>query len=446
MKLLRVFSLLLAVFSLLPGPVSASAGPDFVPDAYVVAVENTIETGLARSLERAFREAEAVGPKVILLRINTLGGSVGAAVDIGKRIRTSKIPVIAYVEHNAISAGAYIALNAKHIAMAPGSTIGAAEPRTLDGKTADPKTLAYWRSEMQSAAEAHGRNGQIAAGMVDANLAIPGVKRQGELISLSAEEAVKFKMADGIFQTQDEVLAHYGLDPAKTLEHKMTFAEKFARFVTHPVVIPILLIAGVVGLAVEMLIPGVTLPGVIGITAFGLFFFGHMAAGFAGWESLLLFLLGVVLLVIEIFATGFGMIGLAGMLAIGVSVGIAVYDAKYGIQSFLVALVFAGVAAWITVKYFGHRGAWNKLILKDRFTKEAGYVPAKNYNYLLYQEGTALTPLRPSGTADINGQRFDVVTEGDFIGPGETIEVVHVDGVRIVVRRKPDTPRFVEPE
>jgi membrane-bound serine protease (ClpP class) len=435
MKFLRAVRALSFLIAFLLMPVTALA-ESTNPDVYVINVDSTIETGLAKSLERAFKEAELVQPKAILLRVNTYGGSVSAAVDIGGIIRHSTIPVIAYVDHNAISAGAYIALNAKHIAMAPGSTIGAAEPRTIDGKTADPKTVAYWASDMRSAAEANGRNGDIAAGMVDIDLEIPGVKEKGKLVSLSAEQAVKLNIADGIFKSQDEVLSHYGYNPSRIAEYNMSFAEKLARIVTNPFVIPILLIVGIVGMVIEILIPGVTLPGVIGVTAFGLFFFGHMIAGFAGWESLLLFLLGVILLIIEMFVTSFGILGVAGIVAIGASVGVAVYDARFGIQSFLLSLVFAGIAAWIAIKYFGHRGAWNKLILKDQFTKEAGYVPAKSYNFLLYQEGSALTPLRPSGTALINGQRFDVVSEGDFIQPGERIEVVHVEGVRIVVRRK----------
>ncbi|MFC4767953.1 NfeD family protein [Effusibacillus consociatus] len=436
MRFLRIVSLMSFIFAFLLIPFQAFAETKPAPDVYVIDIESTIETGLAQSLERAFNEADRIQPKAILLRIDTLGGSVNAALDIGRVIRESKIPVIAYVEHNAISAGAYIALNAKHIAMAPGSTIGAAEPRTIDGKTADPKTVAYWASDMRAAAEANGRNGEVAAGMVDVNLVIPGLKKQGQLISLSAQQAVDQKIADGIFKTQEDVLAHYGYSSTRTAEYKMSFAEKLARFVTHPFVIPVLLIIGIVGLVIELLIPGVTLPGVIGTAAFALFFFGHMIAGFAGWESLFLFLLGVLLLVIEMFVTSFGILGVAGIVAIGASVGVAVYDVKYGVQSFLVSLVFAGIAAWITIKYFGHRGAWNKLILKDQFTKEEGYVPAKSYNYLLYQEGTALTPLRPAGTAVINEQRYDVVSEGDFINAGESIVVVHVEGVRIVVRRK----------
>ncbi|WP_018131844.1 NfeD family protein [Effusibacillus pohliae] len=438
-KLMRILVLLAAILPPLVWPIAAAAESQPNTEVYVVPVENTIETGLAESLQRAFQAAEAVHPHAILLRIDTLGGNIGAAMDIGKLIRQSKIPVIAYVERHAISAGAYIALNAKHLAMAPGSTIGAAEPRTVDGKTADPKTVAVWKSEMAAAAEATGRSSRIAEGMVDVNLEIPGLKAKGELLSLTAEQAVREKIADGIFATQEDVITHYGYHPQLAVEHKMSFAEKLARIVTHPYVIPILLIVGIVGLVVELLIPGVMLPGIIGGTALVLFFFGHIIAGFAGWESLLLFLLGAVLLVIEMFVPSFGLLGVSGIAAVGVGVGIAVYDAKYGIQSFLVALLAAAVAAWIAVRYFGRRGVWNRLILQDRFTKEAGYVPVKSYNYLLYQEGAALTPLRPAGTAVINGQRFDVVTEGGFINAGEPVTVVHVEGVRIVVRRKADT-------
>ncbi|BCJ86226.1 NfeD family protein [Effusibacillus dendaii] len=203
---------------------------------------------------------------------------------------------------------------------------------------------------------------------------------------------------------------------------------------THPVIIPILLSIGLIGLVVEVLIPGVILPGVIGIASFAVFFIGQILAGYSGWEPILLFLLGIVLLVIEIFVTSFGILSVAGIASIGGSVAFAVADAKYGVQSFFLALILAGVATWITVKRFRNRGVWNKLILKQQLTKEEGYLPTKSYEFLLHREGTALTPLRPAGKVVIDGERFDVVTEGGFVEKGDSVVVIHVEGVRIVVR------------
>jgi membrane-bound serine protease (ClpP class) len=178
----------------------ASAG------VYVIPVENEIETGLAVSLQRAFDQAREKGAKAVLLDINTLGGRIDAAMEIGQLIRSADVPVIAYIRGQAISAGAYLAMNADHIAMAPGSTIGAAEARSTDGEPADPKVQAFWRSEMISAAEFTGRDSKLAAGMVDRNVEIPGFKQKGELVSLSANQAVEKNIADGIYQDRQSVL------------------------------------------------------------------------------------------------------------------------------------------------------------------------------------------------------------------------------------------------
>jgi membrane-bound serine protease (ClpP class) len=422
--------LLLALSAALPsGTQAAENGP-----VYVIPVVNEIETGLSVSLHRAFDEAEQRAALAIVLDIDTLGGRIDAALEIGEQIRSSKVPVIAYVRGKAISAGAYIALNAKHIAMSPGSTIGAAEARTASGEETDPKINAVWRSEMVAAAEATGRNTQIAAGMVDRNLEIPGLKVKGELLSLTAQEAVKQKIADGTFQSLNDVLAHYGYQGADVFEYQPSVSEKIARFVTKPAVIPILLIIGLLGLTVELLIPGHLFPGLVGAASLGLYFFGHMVAGFAGWESVILFVVGLILMIAEIFVTGFGIIGGLGVLALGAGVVMAAYDTTYGLKAMLLAIIIAVIAGIVIFKYFGHLGMWNRLILSDRQEKAAGYVPTRNYRHMMYQIGRTITPLRPSGTAVFHGQRFDVVSEGAFIPVDTEVQIVLVEGTRIVVR------------
>ncbi|MGZ4122288.1 MAG: NfeD family protein [Tumebacillaceae bacterium] len=411
---------------------------------YVVPVENEIETGLSQSLQRAFQQASAANAQAVVLDIDTLGGQIDAAMEIGETIRSSKVPVIAYIRGKAISAGSYIALNSTHIAMAPGSTIGAAEARVAN-EPADPKIQAFWRSEMTAAAEFTHRDPQIAAGMVDRNIEIPGLKQKGELISLSAEQAVAHQIADGVYPSLSDALTHYGLQGADLQTYKPSPAEIVARFVTKPVVISILLILGLLGLTFELLLPGHILPGLFGVGCLGLYFFGNMVAGFAGWEAVIFFVVGLVLMIAEIFIAGFGIAFLLGLLSLGAGVAMAAYDTTYSLKMFLIAFLVSGVATFVVFKYFGHLGMWNRLILQERQEKSAGYTPTRNYRHLMYQVGRTVTPLRPAGTAVFLGQRLDVVSEGEFIPVDTEVQIVLIEGTRIVVRRKTNGDNTVIP-
>lgn len=407
---------------------------------YVIPVEQTIESGLYRFMQRGFEEAASYDAAAIILRVNTLGGRVDAAEDIGKLVRMSPVPTIAFIEGNAISAGSYISLNANQIIMSPGSSIGAAA--VVDGagnKIEDSKTIAYWESRMRSAAELNGRNGRYAAGMVDDQLVVE-VKEigktyeKGELISFTSDEALQAGYAEAKANDLNEVISMLDIPDPSIVQFEPTFAERLARFLTSPVVSSLLLLIGLGGVAIELFAPGFGLPGILGISGFALYFFGNYVAGFAGVEHFILFVAGIILLVIEIFVPSFGILGISGLVSLSLGVILAAYDSKQAMLSLGIAILGAVVILAIMVKYFGHRGVWKKFILKDEFRTEEGYVSTAPKQHLLGKTGTALTTLRPSGTALIEEQRIDVVTMGEYISAGRPIEVVQVEGVRVVVR------------
>lgn len=402
---------------------------------YVVPVEQSIERGLESFLNRAFTEAENAAADMIILEIDTLGGEIDAALGIGELIMKEEIPVVAYIKGEAISAGSYIALNADKIYMEPGSHIGAAAPRTASGEETDPKVTSWWASHMMDAAGRNNRDATIARGMVDPNTEIPGLKEKGELITLDSNRAVQYGMADGIVESREELLQELAMDEAYIEEVKLAPAEKLARFVTNPYVMSILLIIGIAGLLIEIFIPGFGISGIIGISAFGLYFFGHYIAGFAGWEAIILFVLGLILIIVEIFVPSFGIFGFLGLIGFAMGISLAAYETSYGMKSLLIALLINTVLLVILIKYFGHRGVWNRFILRDEQRKESGYVSHSKDKNLVGKTGKTLTKLRPSGVAVIEGKRFDVVSEGNFIGQDEEIEVIFIEGTRIVVKR-----------
>lgn len=424
----------------------AAEGADHKPTGthnrlvYVIPIEQTIESGLQRFLERSFAEAEKHHASHIILRINTLGGSVEAAMGIGELIRLSPIPTIAFIEGKAISAGSYIALNANEIAMAKGSTIGAAAVVDISGnRVEDSKIVATWVGEMESAALLNGRNTLYAAGMVDDRLNVE-VKEigetfgPGELIVFNYEQALAAGYAEVLASNINEIIDHIGIEQPEIVEIKPSFAERLARILTNPFVMPLLLLIGLGGIVIELFAPGFGAPGIIGIASFALYFFGNYVAGFAGVEHIVLFVLGIVLLLIEIFVPSFGILGVSGILSLFAGIILAAYDREKAMYSLGIAIIIAIILVAVIAKYFKHRGVWNRFILKEEFKTEAGYVSSSSKEHLLGKQGIALTTLRPSGTALIEDQRVDVVTSGQFIKANQPIEVVQVEGTRVVVR------------
>lgn len=218
------------------------------------------------------------------------------------------------------------------------------------------------------------------------------------------------------------------------VETEPTLAEEVARFLTNPIVYSILLSVASLGLIVELYSPGFGVPGIMGLTALILFFYGHIVAGLAGMEAIILLLAGIILIVAELFVPG-GILGLLGAGAIIGSLLMSGYDVGQMAFSIGIAFLIAIAASVILFRRVGlEKGIFRHIILRESTATELGYVSAKNRLDLIGLEGIALTPLRPSGTGEFNGERIDIVSEGGLIEKGKRIKVVKVEGVRVVVR------------
>ena len=402
---------------------------------YTVPIHDNVERGLYAFLERAFEEAAEHEASLIVLDVHTPGGEIAAAADIAKLIDTQPIETVAYVDTKAHSAGAFIALHADEIYMTEDGTMGAAAVIDQAGNAAAQKVNSAWIAQMRSAAELHARDPQYAQAMADVTFHLPQYRAgQGQLLTLSASEAIEVGYADGIAANVESILAQKGYSDPTIISMQTTFAEDLARFITNPIIVPILLSLASLGLVMELYSPGFGVPGAIGITALILFFFGHTVAGFAGYEAILLFVVGFILLIAEIFLPGgiVGIIGgglvIAGLLGAGANVTHMAY-------SILVAMFVAAIGMVITMKFFGKKlHMLNKLVLHDATTTEEGYVSNVNRIELIGRRGVAETALRPAGVMDIEKERLDVVSEGRFIEKGRQVEIIKVEGSRIVVR------------
>lgn len=238
---------------------------------YVVPIEGTVEKGLYAFLKRSVSEAEAAGAEAVIFEVNTPGGAVDAAAEIGKLLSSAKIKTIAFINNKALSAGAYISLNADEIYMVPGATIGSAAVIDQNGNTAGKKRNLIGLLQCK-APRKNGRDPIYALAMADEKVELPEYgDGKDDLLTLTSDQAIKAGYAEGIVKNLDELIKKLGLAHADIRTIDESFADKVVRFITHPIVIPILLTIGCLGLVVELFSPGFGIPGFMGLSALLLF-------------------------------------------------------------------------------------------------------------------------------------------------------------------------------
>ena len=453
------------LFALIAGFVSASVqGQESNATAlvYIIPVKKTIEPALLYVVRRGIDEAVRNRADAIIFEMDTPGGQVNAAEGIVNAITRTDIPTYTFVENDAFSAGAIIALSTKHIYMAPGSVIGAATPMMMGpgGGVKDmpdevqEKMTSAVAALVRSAAEQGGHDKQMAEAMVRADMeySINGtvVSEKGRLLTLTNVEAAQLVgedphplLSEGTVDDVDALLETIGLPHAEKRVLAITSAEKLARLIAG--IAPILMMIGLGGLWLEIKTPGFGIFGIAGISCLLLYFFGSHIAGLAGMEDLLLFFAGVILLAIEIFAIpGFGITGIGGLLLIILSLVNAMVEhlpgkirpVSFSPETFSVPLTkvtlsFVGSLALVFVvgKFLPKSKAFGKLAL-------GAVSPSPDTGRdLLGTEGTARSDLRPGGTADFGGKKMDVVTRGDYIPRGTAVRIAEVHGNRIVVEK-----------
>ena len=424
------------------------------PIVWVAPVEGVIDLGLAPFLQRVISEATEADAQAIVLEINTFGGRVDAAVLIRDALLDSTVPTIAFINKRAISAGALISLAAEKIAMAEGGTIGAATPVQIGmpGAPAQPvaeKTVSYMRKEFRATAEKRGRPPLIAEAMVDGDVEIPEVIEKGKLLTLTTDEALEQQVIDFRANSLEAVLQSLHLGEATIHRVSEKGAESLVRFLTHPMVSSLLMTLGFLGILIELRVPGFGLPGLVGLFSLGLFFWGHSLVHLAGFEELLLVALGLILLGLEIFLVpGFGVAGILGIVTLLGGLGLSLVGSGASGDSMLMAagqvalsILVAVVVALVLLRFLPRLPFGKRLVLDKELPAKEGYAsgPEKDRRWL-GNRGSAATDLRPAGIAHLSGERVDVVSEGEFISAGQPIEVVRIDGNRIVVRLFQEQP------
>jgi membrane-bound serine protease (ClpP class) len=421
------------------------------PIVYVAPIEGVIDLGLAPFVQRVVDEATLAGAAAVILEVNTFGGRVDAAVLIRDALLNSKLRTVAFVNKRAISAGALISLAAEHLVLAEGGTIGAATPVQMGQPGAAPqpvaeKTVSYMRKEFRATAESRKRPPLLAEAMVDADVEIPGVIDKGKLLTLTTEEAMKHKLADFRADTMEGALEQLGLGGAEIRRMSPNWAEELVRFLTHPVLNSLLITVGLLGIVAALRTGDFGFAGALGIASLALFFWSQWLVQLAGWEELLLVAGGVALLAVEIFMIpGFGVAGVLGIAAMLAGLTLSLIGGGATSEVVLMAtgrVVFSLLAALILslllLRFLPRLPFGRRLILETGLGSghQYGSAPESDLRWL-GKKGLAASPLRPSGIAEIDGARVDVVSDGPLIDAGQFVEVTRVDGNRIVVRRLP---------
>lgn len=468
---------------------------------WVVEVTGEIDLGLAPYLSRALSQAADAAAAAVLVRIDTPGGRLDAVLQMRDALLGSPLRTIAYVDRTAFSAGALVALAANEIHFAPGGVMGAATPvQAGTGIAADEKIISAVRSTFRATAEERGRDPLVAEAMVDPQVLVPDLSPRGQLVTLTVADAQAHGYADGVAPSRTALLDSVGLGDAPIVETAPSPAERLARVVTGSAIAGLLLAGGILLLLGDLLAGGTGVMAAAGAALLALFFWGHLLAGLAGWEDVALVVLGILLLIVELLVLpGFGVPGVLGLIALlggsflamvnrdidfVTSVQIGRAATTVGL-SFLVVIV--GTVALLVSG--SRRGAPRALVLRSQLARagagdgdgerrpvgwlrwfgdggvlqddrptpvaatdpavppasvpapatvpvDPGDTPASAVPSRV--TGIALSDLRPAGVAHIDGQRVDVVTEGDYIAAGERIEVLHDEGWRRVVRRAGD--------
>jgi len=458
------------LFVLLVLGMGIKAQEDTLPKTkvYKFDLKQDISPAAWRITKNAFAEAYEWGAELILIHMNTYGGAVVEADSIRTKVLNSGIPVYVFIDNNAASAGALISMACDSIYMRTGANIGAATVVNQTGEAMPDKYQSYFRSIMRATAEAQGkdtliqgndtivkwrRDPKIAEAMVDQSLYIEGISDTGKVLTLTPSEAVNLGFCEGIVDNIDQLLEKANIERYEIKGYRTTGMDKIMGFLMNPVVSGLLIMAIIGGIYFEMQTPGIGFPLAIAILAAILYFAPLYLEGLAANWEILIFILGLILIAIEIFVIpGFGITGILGIvLAIsGLTLSLidnVTFDFKgvpgEAITKALLTVLFSIIAAVIlsvsiAAKIFSARsGPIARLALTESQNVEDGYIAVdRTLKNLVGKVGIAQTVLRPSGTVIVEGDQYDAISEIGFIEAGESVVVKRQENMQIYVEKK----------
>ncbi len=430
------------------------------PLIYEIKINSEIGPTSRIYLSNGLKEAEVIHSDAILLHLNTYGGTVVDADSMRSAILYSPIPVYVFIDNNAASAGALISIACKKIYMRKGANIGAATVVGPTGEAMPDKYQSYMRSIIRATAEAHGkktviqgndtiyqwiRDPQIAEAMVDDRITIPHVIDSGKVLTLTAQEAIKLGFCDGIAETREEVIAQLGYKDYQLVEYKPSVWDDIKGFFMNPAFQAILIMLIIGGIYFELQTPGMGFPSIVALSAAILYFAPLYIDGLAqNWE-LIVFIIGVILVLLEIFVVpGFGITGISGiaLMALGLCLAllnndlfsfkeVTMPDMSRSVLTVLSGIILSFAAILYLSSKIGEKGLFRKIaLIADLESSESIDV---NTRTLIGQTGETMTVLRPSGKIRIQNEVYDAISSTGFIEKGVKIRVIRFENMQLYV-------------
>lgn len=439
-----VFVFFLLSFSLLQASNSEKSG-----NVLVFKIFEEIAPPVWYKMQKAFVAADKNNAELIVLHINTYGGMLETADSIRMLILNSDIPIYAFIDKNAASAGALISIACDSIYMAPGSSIGAATVVNQTGTAAPDKYQSYMRAMMRATAEAKHRDPLIAQAMVDPRFKVEGLTDSGMLLTMTPSEAVQYNYCEGELKNVNEVIQKSSIEDPQIIKVKLTWIDYIIGFLINPAVSGILIMLIIGGIYFELQSPGIGLPLVIAIIGAVLYFAPLYLEGLAANWEILIFIIGIALLIIEIFVTpGFGVLGISGIILIVAGLSLSLVE-NVGFEfpkntlllwgkSFAFVLFFALMsfffAIWLAKKVFGSNRLFKGLALDAVQNSDEGYtIATTSYQSMKGKDGFAFTDLRPSGKVKIDEEIYDAQSEIGIIFKNEKVKVTKYQTGQLMV-------------
>lgn len=440
-------------------------GQNSKPLIYKINIKENIGSNTWIYLQNGMHQALDKKASCLLLHMNTYGGSVAEADSMRTAILNFQLPVYVFIDNNAASAGALISIACDSIFMRPAASIGAATVVSgQDGSKAPDKYQSYMRGMMRATAESHGRdtvvqNGdtltewkrdpKVAEAMVDEKIVIPGFADSTQILTLTASQAVELRYCDGIAENINQIAVQYlGYSDYDMETYNPTFYDKIKGLLMNGVLQAILIMLIIGGIYFELQTPGIGFPTAVAVTAALLYFTPLYLTGYAqNWE-VLLFVLGLILIVFEIFVIpGFGVAGISGIVLVFTALVLALVGNIHFDFSGLslrqlfraIMVVFAGIGMGLAfIIYLSNRigkpGIFNRVAL---VSDQEGYVSVPMEPLTLVGHvGIASTVLRPSGKVRIGDQHYDAVSMKGFIEKGDEVVVKRYENFQLYVMKR----------
>lgn len=455
---LLLFSLFVFHFSFASSDTIAVAGDSIRTEVttasekrvYKFDIKEEIGPPIWRKMQKAFNEANKWDADLILLHMNTYGGMVIHADSMRTKILNTGIPVWVFIDNNAASAGALISIACDSIYMRRGANIGAATVVDQTGTEMPDKYQSYMRSTMRSTAEAKGRNPDIAQAMVDESIKVDGVIDSGKVLTFTASEAMQHGFCEGMHETVDDLLKANGFEQYELKSYEASGLDTFIGWMINPAISGILIMIIIGGIYFELQTPGVGFPLAAAIIAALLYFTPLYLEGLAeNWE-VILFIVGVVLLGVEIFVLpGFGVAGVSGIAFIVTSLALSLvsnvgFDFEMTmptqiINAFL-TVILATVGGFFGSLYLAKRflstSMMSSIVLSSVQNTNEGYIGVNvTERELVGKQGVAHTILRPSGKVLIDNEVYDATALTSYIDKGDAVQVVKYETAQIFVKK-----------